>query len=576
MIFLGVSMRDSGLKFKGHMCFQTEWAGFDEVRPINVIIGRNNCGKSCLLDLIEFVAEGQDLKGSSVHYAYTSLLGEQELKQVFPENMSEGVLGGNHWQRHGSQLVGIPVYWERSSDKECEAFEGEIYDNMLSDRANEKREKLVRSRLAIRRHPLSGKTVKKISAERDIVIEVGEGATSLSPEGEGATTIIQRYINRSELPREVVQVKLLNALNQILGKDAAFVEIQVQIHDNDKWEVFLGEKQKGLIPLSDSGSGLKTIILCLLNLYAIPHIEGKSISEYVYLFEELENNLHPSLQRRLLKFIEQFAVSNRCLFFLTTHSSVTLDAYANSEHAQIVRVIHNGKEAHTATVGKYFDKLDVVRDLGAKASDLLQANGIVWVEGPSDRIYFNRWVELLSGGSLQEGRDYQCAFYGGSLLARYEALEPGEEAPESTNVLAVNSNAILLCDGDRTAESGKGSRIKKRASLLKAQMEKVSGSYVWVTEAKEIESYVPTEILREQWKRQTLKPIGQYEPFWHAPTKKNPAKGYFEEYSPAKTVDKVSLALETAPAMTVQNMDEMFEWGDEMRAIVAVIEEWNK
>ena len=182
-----------------------------------------------------------------------------------------------------------------------------------------------------------------------------------------------------------------------------------------------------------------------------------------------------------------FAVSNGCTFFLTTHSNVALDTYANSNNAQIVRVVHDGKEARTSTVGKYFDKLDVVRDLGAKASDLLQANGIVWVEGPSDRIYFNRWVELLSCGKLQEGRDYQCAFYGGSLLSRYEALAPGEEAPESVNILAVNTNAILICDGDRTAERGKGSKIKRRVSFLKAQLGRLPSSYRWITEAKEIE-----------------------------------------------------------------------------------------
>lgn len=568
-------MHDGGLKFKGHLCFQSEWAGFGEIRPINVIIGRNNCGKSCLLDLVEFVAEGKDLKPSSLEYAYHTTLDEQTMKQAFPENRSGGNLGGAHWNNHGAKLVGVPVYWERGPNDQCRNFEGELYDGRISQMSLSEREKIVKSKLATKKHALAGKIVKKISAERDIVPEPVNSSMELSPEGTGATNIIQRFINSSELPREIVQGKLLNGLNDILGGDAHFTEIQVQIHSNNTWEVFLGEQRKGLIPLTDSGSGLKTIILCLLNLYAIPHLEKKTVGEYAYLFEELENNLHPSLQRRLLKFVEKYALDTGCVFFLTTHSSVALDAYANSDNAQIVRVVHDGKEARTTTVGKYFDKLDVVRDLGAKASDLLQANGIVWVEGPSDRIYFNRWVELLSDGKLQEGRDYQCAFYGGSLLARYEALAPGEEAPESTNMLAVNSNAILICDGDRTAESGKGSKIKRRTGLLKKQMEKVPGSYIWITGAKEIESYVPTELLNQHWGKKSIEPIGQYEPFWHEPTKKNPVKGYFEKHSPTKTVDKVSLALDIVPKMTVMNMGEMFEWGKEMRAIVAKIEEWN-
>ena len=41
------------IHFKGHTCFKKEWSGFDRVRPINVIIGRNNSGKSHLLDLVD-------------------------------------------------------------------------------------------------------------------------------------------------------------------------------------------------------------------------------------------------------------------------------------------------------------------------------------------------------------------------------------------------------------------------------------------------------------------------------------------------------------------------------------------
>jgi len=121
-------MRDGGLKFKGHLCFQSEWAGFDEIRLINVIIGRNNCGKSCLLDLIELVATEKDMKPTSIQYAYSAKLDEQAMRQAFHESSSAGKLGGNHWERHGAQLVGVPIYWERTSNDQCLNFEGDIFD----------------------------------------------------------------------------------------------------------------------------------------------------------------------------------------------------------------------------------------------------------------------------------------------------------------------------------------------------------------------------------------------------------------------------------------------------------------
>ena len=50
-------MRAESVYFKGHLCFQREWAGFDTIKPINVIIGRNNSGKSHLLELVEALGE---------------------------------------------------------------------------------------------------------------------------------------------------------------------------------------------------------------------------------------------------------------------------------------------------------------------------------------------------------------------------------------------------------------------------------------------------------------------------------------------------------------------------------------
>jgi len=34
---------------------------------------------------------------------------------------------------------------------------------------------------------------------------------------------------------------------------------------------------------------------------------------------------------------------------------------------------------------------------------------VIWVEGPSDRIYFNKWIELFDP-DLKEHDDYEFAF----------------------------------------------------------------------------------------------------------------------------------------------------------------------
>src|SRR5690606_34664857 len=128
---------------------------------------------------------------------------------------------------------------------------------------------------------------------RDIVPERASlGSESLGRNGEGATNLIQSYITRADRDRDLIQKLLLSALNEVFGEDATFTEIQARRVANDEWEVFLGEEHKGLVPLSSSGSGLKTIILVLLNLLVIP-AKSKKDQKFIFAFEELENNLHP-------------------------------------------------------------------------------------------------------------------------------------------------------------------------------------------------------------------------------------------------------------------------------------------
>lgn len=54
----------------------------------------------------------------------------------------------------------------------------------------------------------------------------------------------------------------------------------------------------------------------------------------------------------------------------------------------------NNQVSTIQRIDNYFSKSELLNDLDIRASDLLQSNGIVWVEGPSDRVYVKRWIEL--------------------------------------------------------------------------------------------------------------------------------------------------------------------------------------
>ncbi len=428
-------------------------------------------------------------------------------------------------------------------------------------------------------HPFNGQSFRRLLADRDIKTEPATANLKLESDGNGATNIVQRFLHTAneEFPEEVIKLELLDALNFVFGNDGEFLEITMKVHDDEKtdgskdhWEIYLREDKKGLIPLSKSGSGLKTILLVLLNLLIVPKIEKKNKSDFVFAFEELENNLHPALLRRLFQYIEEYAINENAHIFLTTHSSTALDFFSISNNAQITHVVHDGESARTIPVSAHFDRLEVVSELGAKPSDLLQANGIIWVEGPSDRIYLNRWIDLCSKGHFQEGRDYQCAFYGGSLLAQTQFKSSEEAETDLVNLLQVNPNIIVMCDGDRVS---KDSEIKGRVKRINAEVQKIPEAHIWITDAKEIENYIPGSVLEKAFELSELCDPEQYENFF--PRKKTCSQSYIEVNLNRRNIDKVDLARLSVPHMTNDIMANRFDWKEQMKEIVARIESWN-
>ena len=417
----------------------------------------------------------------------------------------------------------------------------------------------------------------RLLADRDIETELEDIEMELGRDGQGATNIIRRLILTSDerFSREVIQEELLAALNLIFGSDGQFSNIQVQVHDDraDKlkghWEVCLHEKKKGWVPLSKSGSGLKTIILVLLNLLVIPKIENKEKSQFIFAFEELENNLHPALLRRLFKYLEDYAVNKKATIFLTTHSSIALDFFGVSDNAQIIHVSHDGESAHTTTVPTHFGHLRIISELGSRPSDLLQANGLIWVEGPTDRIYLNHWIELYTQdrpqGSLREGRDYQCVFYGGALLAKVQFTSPEDETAELANLFRINPNFFVVCDGDRETED---SDLKPRVKRIREEVEKIDDERIWITDAKEIENYLPGSVLSEVTGFPSLPDPGQYESW----------SSYTENHVQGKSIDKVDLAISSTQTqyMTKEVMEKRFDWTEQMEQIIKHIGRWNE
>lgn len=203
------------------------------------------------------------------------------------------------------------------------------------------------------------------------------------------------------------------------------------------------------------------------------------------LLDEPDRHLHPSLQRVMLDLVAQESKRLGTQTVIATHSSVL----TNPELGARV----NAKVA-TAARGRFEslpDERRILDDLGVTSGDLVQANGIVWVEGPSDRIYLKKWLELYASSKgipvPIERVHYSFVSYGGALM-KHLTIAYGH--PDKVDIRRINRNFFIVIDSDLPAKNEEAVGGEKRRILLEAgQTEPASD--VWITQYYTMENYLP-------------------------------------------------------------------------------------
>jgi len=543
------------LDIRNYKCFDT-YCGFGPLKNTNVVIGKNNSGKSSILDPIEMLVKNSF--DNEIDILLGTVIQEDQARSAFPANMSGGEVAGNHWETVGKNLVGKGIK-VRMVGAWAPSFVS-FYDPLLT---RFKDLSGVGKLATTMQNPFRGWTVRKIAAERDIRPEPeNPGTISVSPSGDGATNAVQNIINNAQLDAGLIQVKFLKELNLILNPDIVIDGITIRRNPNNAWEIYLDDQEHGRVALSKCGSGLKTVILVLLSLQVLPALEKNS--QNLFIFEELENNLHPAMQRRLMKFIHELVCSTRSILFLTTHSSIVIDLFSGDDIANVYSLSRTENGPRIQKLDALLSKKMVLSELGVHASDILQANSVIWIEGPSDRVYLKKLLELYGGGSLVEGFHYQFLYYGGRLLAHYSGLE--EYDSDFINLLRVNTNCALVMDSDKRAQQ---TLIGKNKTRIQDELNEL-GMFVWTTAGREIENYIPNSVFHEKYSRSISRDLGRYEDI----------KDFLLEVSSAESRrferNKVQYAQDIADLLTKSNTESVYDLAAQMNALVAKIKEWNR
>ena len=538
--------------------------------PVNLIIGRNNSGKSSTIDILEYVFNA-DKQKTMVSNHSTDILIAVEITDshlgAFDEYTSGGNIPGVNHRAFARQFIGKKLYvrlapsWastgrERFVKSDVKLAHIENDEECLTA-GKDKWENVARSYSSY----IDNVVFRRINAERNIVPEDESDNAYVSYDGEGATNLIRAFINDSKYDESLVEEVLLDQLNSIMGQDATFESIRIQqigSGESKKWEIFLKEGGHPRFALSQSGSGLKTIVLMLVNLFLIPNLPDNKGKYFVFAFEELENNLHPALQRRVFDFLSHYALNNDCLIYLTSHSHVAINCFYEKDRTVIYHVFKDNGVSTIKPIESYFDKAEILNDLDVKASDLLQSNGVIWVEGPSDRIYIKRWLELIYGNQFKEGTDYQFLYYGGRLLSHYE-LGGDKSVDGLIGILTTNRNAAIVIDSDKGNQAAKINDTKKR---IREEFES-KGLLCWITKGKEIENYLTASSINKTFGLNKKKDIEKYGLF----------RDYVKQFLPNFEGSKVEVARKIAPNITVE--DFPLDLRQQIERLHHSIEVWN-
>src|SRR4051812_8630874 len=113
--------------------------------------------------------------------------------------------------------------------------------------------------------------------------------------------------NNNLANRKLVEQNIREDLNKIYEPDGNFHRILVlrlESREDNLMEIHLEYEDGTTIPMSRMGSGIKTILLVLMMIHLVPRVVFKRpLSEFLFGFEELENNLHPAIQKRLFLYL---------------------------------------------------------------------------------------------------------------------------------------------------------------------------------------------------------------------------------------------------------------------------------
>lgn len=237
--------------------------------------------------------------------------------------------------------------------------------------------------------------------------------------------------------------------------------------------------------LYNLGDGIKQIITILYKIFECQNKEA------YFFIEEPEINLHPGYQRKLMQLLQD-KLFDKHQFFIVTHSNHILESILNTSETSVYAFIdEDNKYDHFRIVNTTNKDLGTLNLLGVDNYSVLMSNCMIFIEGLSDKIYIQRYLEIYfkeRKRSYIEDIHYAFVETGGGNIAHWNFLQDiDEDQVSAIHASSFSNRSFIICDSD-----GKTKRDRKQ--ILKSM---VGENNFYELPVREIENTIKRNVLEK-------------------------------------------------------------------------------
>lgn len=441
------------LKAKGHKGVQK--VVLSDLGRINVLCGRNNSGKTSILEALN--DQQKQAVGIKISEEQITRLKEKcaDVSKAYttpnPRTMSAALNDALSTVLHAGDIL-----FSDDLDSKNQMFNNIISDSILKSSnvrfsknlaLNEWIENLLKDSLV---KPTTILIPPKRTLEHMAPINANQSVQS-----DGRVIVNYLFFLKNQALSSTEYLTYLNI-------DRAFKEVangwtfNIFIDKDSKLTIHFTQDNKNWYGSDICGLGLSDILIVITLILAFDN--------NLILIEEPESHVHPDMQRRLLRFLKNLEDKQ---FIITTHSNVFLD------NAFVERVLFCSIDDDGVKVVDTTSKASVLDDLGYSIVDNLISDLVILVEGPTDVPILEVLLSRLGLGEYNIRIWPLC----GDNMAQFDL-----------SVMVENRHCIALIDNDPGSARTRKRLIKKCEEI---------GMPVRQLKRYAIENYFPLRALQD-------------------------------------------------------------------------------